>query len=422
MKFYYLALGTLVIVCVGCAHDASLSSVAHNHASSEYHAPPAAMLVHPGPMVGGPGPGVMSIPPGAMPGPGPSGFCPPGGYMGAEGIAARSTQVKFLGPEGTQVGWQIGGGFAESQIIAPGRYNFLQGATYRLKIGGVPGREGLVLYPSLHVYPEHPTTAAYLAHNAIPLRLTDEDLDQVETNNFVTKVIYLPDAKYQELAIAGVEELVSTRLAPGQDPISEADRRGTIMAVLRVGNMDLEMPGAPGGLAQAGSDGQIQTVSGELGQFQPPVPIGDYRAFGGGVPGDMMMGGPSKPGCPPYNPIAGVGGVPMYGMPITGTPIGLPGPPHIPLGRPAGLRTHTMRNLTSVDVGEPVKDMLIDVRHEPGISMPHPVSHIQYTETHPNYRQDQLSLPAGAAGAYGLPGGGYGAAGPGGAYCPPPQQ
>ena len=412
MKFYYLALGTLVIVCVGCAHDmgGGMSSLAHK---DEYHAPPAAMMAHPGPMVGGPGPGVMMIPPGAVPGtPGGPG-CPPGAFCPPSQVGARSTQVKFLGPEGVHIGWQIGPAFAENQIVAPGRYNFLQGATYRLKLSTVPGREGLTLYPSLHVYPEHPTTAAYLAHNAIPVRITDEDLDQVETNNFVTKVIYLPDAKYQELAIAGVEELVSTRLGPGQDPISEADRRGTIMAVLRIGNMDLEMPGAPGGIAQNGAAGQYELVDGEVGGFQPPVPIGDYRAFGGSnVPGDMMMGGPAGPGCPPYNPIAGVGGVPMYGMPHTGTPIGLPGPPHLPLGRPAGLRSHTVRNLTSVDVGEPVKDMLIDVRHDPGIRLPHPVNHIQYSETHPVYRQDELSQPAG-----------YGGAGaPGGAYCPPPQQ
>ena len=40
-----------------------------------------------------------------------------------------------------------------------------------------------------------------------------------------------------------VETLVSTRLDPGVDPIQEADKMGTIMAVLRIGNMDLEMPG-----------------------------------------------------------------------------------------------------------------------------------------------------------------------------------
>ena len=71
-----------------------------------------------------------------------------------------------------------------------------------------------------------PRTAAFLAHNAIPVAFTDEDFDQVLTGNFVTKVIYLPDPEFQQLAVAGVETLVSTRLDPGVDPIVEADRRG----------------------------------------------------------------------------------------------------------------------------------------------------------------------------------------------------
>ena len=53
----------------------------------------------------------------------------------------------------------------------------------------------------------------------------------------MTKVVYLPDAQYQELAVAGVETLVSTRLDPGTDPITEADRRGCIsLAIVRLGN------------------------------------------------------------------------------------------------------------------------------------------------------------------------------------------
>jgi hypothetical protein len=403
---------------VGCAVDGQ--QVLHKN---EYHAPPAEMLAHPGPMVGGPGPGVMgsnlTLASHQMPAPGgPAGpgygmplsmACPPGGAPGGmppmmANATPKTSQVRFLGPEGMTIGWQIGPSFAENQLIAPDRYNFYQGGTYRLKFGSIPGREGLVIYPSLHVYPVMPQTAAYLEHNALPLRITDEDLDQVETNNFVTKVIYLPDAKYQEMAIAGVEELVSTRLGPGLDPVAEADRRGTIMAVLRMGNMDLEMHGTPGlPIGQTGPNGEIQQtgavvqVNGDQGQFVPPVPVGGYLGTNmpnGNVPGDMMVGGPAGPGQPPYDPIAGVNGVPMYGYPYVGTPIGLPGPPHIPLGRPAGLKSHTMRNTTDYHIPPPVDHMLIDVRHEPGLSMPEPVKYMQYTEKHPVYQQGETSMPA----------------------------
>ena len=375
MRFYFLALATLLVVCVGCAYDGQ--QILQKH---EYTAPPAAMLANPGPMVGGPGPGVLGLL--SAPPPGPA--------------AMQTTQVRFLGPEGMSIGWQTAEGFAENQLTAPDRYSFCQGAKYRLNLKRIPGRE-TVMYPTLHVYPTHPTTEAYLSHNALPIRLTNEDLDQVETNNFVTKVVYLPDPKHQELAVAGVEELVSTRLLPGMDPVAEADRRGTIMAVVRIGNMDLEMPAQMGGAIQQ----TAYQADGQKGEFVPPAPIGHFAHNGSTVPGAMMMGGPGGPGQPPYDPILARSGAMMYGQPYTSTPIGLAGPPSLPLGRPAGLKSHTVRNLTDVDVAGPVEHFQLDVKHDPGIRLPPPVSHVQYTETHPTYRPGELSWPAWAAGGQG---------------------
>lgn len=398
MKLYFLALATLLLVCVGCAVDggpAAYRGQSELLQQSEYTAPPAAMLSHPGPMVAGPGPGVLGYPPAAY----------AAGYAARPATpVARTTQVRFLGPPGASIGWQIGDRFAENQLIAPARYNFIQGATYRLKLTGIPGREGLVLYPSLHIYPARPTSESYLAHNSVPIQITDEDLDQIQTNNFVTKVIYLPDARFQDLA-AGVEELVSTRLPAGADPVEVAERRGTIMAVVRVGNMDLEMPGQPGGVAQGYRDqnGQIvQTAynaDGDRGEHAAPIPIAVNLA-GTGVPDEMMMGGPTYPGGPGYDPIAGMT-APKWGMPHmhVGNPIGLPGPVSLPYGGPASLRSHTMRNLTDTYITEPVEDMLVDVRHEPGIRMPRPVRHVEYTEKHPIHSPGQQSWPA-WAGSY----------------------
>jgi hypothetical protein len=389
MKLYFLALGTLLFVCVGCAHDGPKvlgqsphlpgHPLGHLHGPGEHYAPPAAMMAGPGPMVAGPGPGVMHMT--------PAGGDAPGSYYGV----TPTSQVRFIGPDGMSVGWLIPTGYAENQLVAPGRYNFRQGATYRLKLSSIPGREGLVLYPTLQIYPSHLITDAYLSHNSLPLRLTDEDLDQIETNNFVTKVIYLPDPRFQELAIAGVEELVSTRLDPGLDPVAEADRRGCIMAVLRVGNMDLEM-------AEGHELRQVSHVDGLEGQHVPPMPISAIGgATGGGVPGAILTAGPAGPGVP-------VNGM-LWGQPRTSTPIGLQGPPHIPYGRPAGLKSHTVRNLTDTYLPDPVDHLLIDVRHEPGVSVPPPAKHIQYTEQHPVYAPGQVSWPAGTGPMPGGPGG-----------------
>ena len=305
--------------------------------------PPGEMMANPGPGVGGPGPGVLA-------------------YAPAAPQVAASSQIYFVGPEGLTVQWDVTapGRFDSEQLVAPARYNFPQGALYRLKLTNVPGRPGVELFPTIEVAPTLPRTEAFLAHNAIPVEFTDEDFDQVMTGNFVTKVIYLPDPEFQEPALAGVGTLVSTRLDPGVDPIVEADRRGAIMAIVRLGNKDL-------GIASA----QPEMMPGAGGVGPDGMPI-----EGGPCPPYGMNGGPGAVP-PPF--VAGVT-APQYGMPITGTPIGLAGPPHIPLGVPAGLQKHEIVNHTRVCLPQPETKMRIDVKQEPGFHYPEPVNHVRIVE------------------------------------------
>jgi hypothetical protein len=338
-----------------------------------HNLPPAQQLMHPGPGVGGPGPGVMlrgnpgsQVQQASYEGVGPAGYggpVGPGCFAGYGGPGSPATsQLAFVGPDGMAVSWDISqaGMFDSEPLIVPGRQNFGQAAIYRIKLTNIPGRPGVELYPTLEVGPATPRTDAYLAHNSIPVQFTEEDLDQVLSGNFVTKVIYLPDPEFQELALAGVETLVSTRLDPGVDPIVEADRRGAILAIIRVGNKDLQVPGGA-------FDGQV-------------LPAG-YAAGVAGAPG-APIGAPTAEFAPGAYPPSWVSGVttPNWGMPISGTPIGLPGPPHVPLGVPAGLQKHVMRNHTVTRMPEPVKDFRIDVTQRPGFSYPNPVSNVSIGE------------------------------------------
>lgn len=163
---------------------------------------------------------------------------------------ATSSQVFFVDPTDMEIGWQTPGPdgspvYLPAQLTVPARYNFRQGFVYRLKLSNIDNNPGLVLYPTIEVAPTTPATDAYLTHNPIPVQFTQEDFDQIKAGNFVTKVVYLPDPKFQELAIAGLygaDTIVSTRLEPGIDPILEADKRGTILLIVRCGAIDLEMP------------------------------------------------------------------------------------------------------------------------------------------------------------------------------------
>lgn len=103
--------------------------------------------------------------------------------------------------------------------------------------------------------------------------------------------------------MSGVGTLVNTQLQPGTDPINEASKRGTILAVIRMGNKDLG-----GAIAERHQQFAAQ------------------QAF-------MGMGGGMYPtngtGSIPQNVIAGVN-IPPYGVPMTKTTTGVPGPPQLP--------------------------------------------------------------------------------------------
>jgi hypothetical protein len=285
------------------------------------------------------------------------------------GVVGRipSVQVLFTKPGGMHVTWDESGTgtFFDTPLVSPARTNFDTAGLYRLKLTHIPAHEGLELYPTVEIAPPTPRTHAFLAHNTVPVQWTVDDLNQISAGNFVTKVIYLPDPDYQHLAVAGVETLVSTRLDPGIDPIVEADRRGSILAIVRTGNKDIEMPGM---------DGEA-TIGYSTFTGAPGSPIAQVSGMGG-----VGFG----PGIGANGFVTGVNS-PSYGYPITGTPIGLPGPPHIPLGAPAGLRKHEMRNWSRNYMPDPSHKVRINVKQNPTIRYPAPKTHAWIQQyNHPN--------------------------------------
>jgi hypothetical protein len=228
--------------------------------------------------------------------------------------------VRFTGPEGLRVAWFAPtadgrAGFGPQFLEAPGRYNFLQGGVYRLKLSNIPHRPGVDLYPTLEVVPTNAKTAAFLAHSSVPVTFTEDDFQQVADGNFLVKVIYLPDPQFQDLAATGVDEVISSRLEPGVDPIAEAHRRGSILLVVRMGNIDLELPNSPA------MDAPGPYGAGAGGMACPP-----------GMPGGRPL--PAGPGVSPpaYTPPAG-GVLPP---PVPGASAAPPPAPGAPTGKADG--------------------------------------------------------------------------------------
>jgi hypothetical protein len=166
------------------------------------------------------------------------------------GMVNGRSSINFTGPAGMKVTWQLPDGTfgAESgALTAPKEYNFLQGQVYRLRLGSIlPDFPGRYFYPTLEVAPATPKTLTFLSHSSVPVTFTPDDFAQARAGNLVVKVIYLPDPINQDFStVVAAEEVVTTRLEPGADPVAEAQRRGTILAVIRMGNIDLENKASP---------------------------------------------------------------------------------------------------------------------------------------------------------------------------------
>jgi hypothetical protein len=211
-------------------------------------------------------------PPGAVAGYGALGV----GGMRPPMVNGRSS-IKFTGPAGMKVTWQLpDGSFSNDKANAltpPKEYNFLQGQVYRLKLSEIlPEYAGVNFYPTLEVAPANPKTLVFLSHASVPLTFTADDFAQAKAGNLVVKVVYLPDPANQDFSTAvGAEEVVSTRLEPGADPVAEAQRRGSVLAIVRLGNIDLENPNSP---AMNAPPGALMGPSGPPpGAMMAPPPV-----------------------------------------------------------------------------------------------------------------------------------------------------
>ena len=258
-----------------------------------------------------------AMPGGLPPGPpNPYGPKPPGAVAavgaltgGGGPFAVQRTSVRFVEPAGMRITWFAPtpdgkAGFGPNYLEAPARYNFSQACIYRLKISDIPNRPGLELYPTLEVVPTNARTATFLAHSAVPLAFTQDDFAQAAAGNFVVKVVYLPDPQYQDLASTGPDTVVSSQLEPGVDPIAEAHRRGSILLVVRMGNIDLEAPNTP-------------AMDAPSPYLPKPQPQGPNLPPGMGPQGMMLpgMGGPGSGPMVPYGALNNQG-MPPGMMPL----------------------------------------------------------------------------------------------------------
>ena len=155
--------------------------------------------------------------------------------------------VAFPVPEGAQVSLheiQFGPHVTPSEsstpmkIVIPVNRYAEQSGIYRLKVECHPRDKRGDVYPSLEIRQRSFPNAKDLPEHVVSVQFTEEDYKRVFAGDSVTNVVYLADPDFRKPAVERVAKIVtiaSTALAAGIDPILEADRNGTILAIIRMG-------------------------------------------------------------------------------------------------------------------------------------------------------------------------------------------
>lgn len=117
---------------------------------------------------------------------------------------------------------------------SPADVGMMVGHTYRIRISGMPEFPGLEVFPTIEILNRLHPPQGYEAEFPIPIEITAAELEVVNQDRMVTKVIYLeqPDfaAPVEQEGRIRIEDLPATA-----NLLKAADDRGRPMAILRMG-------------------------------------------------------------------------------------------------------------------------------------------------------------------------------------------
>jgi hypothetical protein len=143
--------------------------------------------------------------------------------------------IEVRAPQGTQLAFVANGQFGPS-LLAPTKAGMLIGAVYRMKVTNIPGLEGVEVFPSIEVinriYPPRGLEAKF----AIPIHLSQREIEMATQGFFVTRVIYLEDPTNPIPVDEPIGRQRTLNIRYTEDPLHVADKLGRPVAILRIGS------------------------------------------------------------------------------------------------------------------------------------------------------------------------------------------
>lgn len=143
--------------------------------------------------------------------------------------------VQIAGPDGMQLAIETADGWSPLRA-APLRMGLVIGRPYRLRVTGIPGREGDELYPSVRVLAKLAAPVGMAWRFPVEVTIDTDDLERAAAGSLVRRVVYVscepeaPPAAWFDIQ-------------PGDDCLEVAASLGDPVAELVIGNR-VPAPGA----------------------------------------------------------------------------------------------------------------------------------------------------------------------------------
>lgn len=166
------------------------------------------------------GPGAIGVERGTQRGPRPESVLPD-----------RMQPVEISGPAGMLVSIETAAGWSPMQP-APLRMGLLVGSPYRLRIGGIAGREGDELFPTVRVLAKLAAPPGMAWRFPVEVVIDDDDLRTALGGSLVRRVVYASCEPEQPDILPGAWFDVR----PGDDALEVARTLGDPVAEVVIGN------------------------------------------------------------------------------------------------------------------------------------------------------------------------------------------
>jgi hypothetical protein len=142
--------------------------------------------------------------------------------------------VEIKAPYGALISLAVAGQFDKPEP-APARLGLLIAPVYRIRVTGIPRHPGEEVFPTVEIIDRLYTPKGQERRFAIPIELTQEDLEMALEGKFVTRVIYLEDPQ-RALPVRSEPDAQNWfEAGPGRDPLAVADQLGRPVAIVRLG-------------------------------------------------------------------------------------------------------------------------------------------------------------------------------------------